>query len=46
MLTSNVNSTITNYRNAKQMTKIDIIYAFTRLLIYANSHYLIAFKIY
>src|SRR3982074_642693 len=46
VLTPDVNGTIANYRNAKRMTKIDIIRVFNRLLIYADSRYLTAFKTY
>ena len=44
VLAPDVNGTIANCRNAKRMTKIDIIRAFNRLLIHADSRYLTAFK--
>ena len=44
VLAPDVNGTIANCRNAKQMTEIDIIRAFNRLLMHANSRYLTAFK--
>jgi hypothetical protein len=46
MLASDVNGTIANFQNAKQITKIDIIRVFNQLLMHANSHYLTAFKTY
>lgn len=39
-----VNGTIANCRNAKRMSKIDIIRAFNRLLIQPDSRYLTAFR--
>jgi hypothetical protein len=39
-----VSGTIANCRNAKRMTKIDIIRAFNRMLIHADSRYLSAFR--
>ena len=45
VMAPNVNGTITNCRNAKRMSKIDIIRAFNRLLVYEDSRYLTAFKI-
>jgi hypothetical protein len=44
VLAPDVNGTIPNCRNAKRMTKIDIICAFNQLLIHADSHSLTAFK--
>ena len=44
VLAPNVNGTIANCRNAKWMTKIDIIRAFNLLLMHADSRYLTAFK--
>ena len=44
VLAPDVDGTIANCRNAKRMTKIDIIRAFNRLLMHADSRYLTAFK--
>ena len=44
VMAPNVNGTIANCRNAKRMSKIDIIRAFNRLLVYEDSRYLTAFK--
>jgi hypothetical protein len=44
VLAPDVEGTIANCRNAKRMTKIDIIRAFNRLLMDAGSRYLTAFK--
>ena len=43
VLAPDVNGTIANCRNAKRMTKIDIIHAFNRLLMYAGWRHLTAF---
>jgi hypothetical protein len=39
-----INGTIANCRNAKQMTEIDIIRVFNRLLMHADSRHSTAFK--
>jgi hypothetical protein len=44
VLAPDVSGTIANCRNAKRMSKIDIIRAFNRLLIHADSRHLTAFK--
>jgi hypothetical protein len=44
VLTPDHNDTVANCRNAKRMTKLDIICAFNRLLMHADSSYLTAFK--
>ena len=44
VLAPDVNGTIANCRNAKRMSKIDIIRAFNWLLMHANSRHLTAFK--
>jgi hypothetical protein len=44
VLAPDVSGTIANCRNAKRMSEIDIIRAFNRLLMHADSRYLTAFK--